>query len=81
MAGLATEEAEALVHVMLMFLRHELAIATELVGQVVLFRRHWIGCLGHILLWCHRRVRGTASGQTGGCGLSTPVVVWSRGGS
>ena len=37
MTGLATEEAETLVHATLMFLWHKLAIATELFGQFILF--------------------------------------------
>ena len=61
MAGLATEEAETSVHATLTFLQHELAIATELVGQVVLLWRHRIGCLGRILLRCCRRVLSAAS--------------------
>ena len=77
---MATEEAETSVHATLLFLQRELAIATELVHQVVLLRCHRIGRLGWVLLQCHRRVQGAASGQTGGCRLSTPVVVQGRGG-
>ena len=80
MTGLATEKAEAFVHASLSFLRRKFAIATELVGQVVLLRRHWIGRLACVLLRCHRGVWVAASCRTGGRGLSTPVVVWGRGG-
>ena len=78
--GLATEEAEAFVHASLSFLWRKLAIATELVGQVVLLWRRWIGRLARVLLRCRRRVRGAAGCRTGGHGLSMPVVVRGRGG-
>ena len=77
MTRLATEEAETSVHATLTFLRRELAIATELVGQVVLLWHRWIGCLGRILLQCRRRVQGAAGCRTGGRRLSMLVVVWS----
>ena len=80
MTRLATEKAEAFVHASLSFLRRKLAIATELVGQVVLLRRCQIGCLARVLLRCRRGIRGAAGCRTGGCGLSTPVVVRGRGG-
>ena len=78
--GLATEKAEAFVHASLSLLRRKLAIATELVGQVVLLRHRQIGRLARILLRCRRGVRGAAGCRTGGRGLSTPVVVRGRGG-
>ena len=77
--GLATEEAEAFVHASLSFLRRKLAIATKLVGQVVLLRCRRIGCLARVLLRCRRGVRGAAGCRAGGCGLSTPVDVRGRG--